>query len=51
MLLVLRNHKQQAASAESVRWGLELLASGELLAWVLLAWERWDEWAAEEPGR
>ena len=51
MLLVLRNPKQQAASAVSVYWGLELSAYEALLAWVLLAWGRWDEWAAEELGR
>ena len=37
MLLVLRNPKQQAASAASACWELELLAYEALLAWVLAA--------------
>ena len=46
MLLVLRNPKQQAGSAASACWELELLAYEALLVWAPLAWGLWDEWAA-----
>ena len=51
MLLVLRNPKQQAASAASARWELELLPYEALFAWVLLPWERWAEGSAQDRGR
>ena len=51
MLLVLRNPKQQAASAASACLELELLACVELLVWAPLAWGLWDEWEVSVQAR